>query len=302
MSPKSQKKIAIVYRPDLSASLTLAKTLAQWLTENGHVPYTALDQKPIKGTIKMTKPSDLQKMNLVVVLGGDGTYLRASRLLAGVAIPILGVNLGSLGFLTPIRKEEVFTAVEQTLSNKMDLTPRSIMQVQVIKKSLPGKNKTKTSIHLALNDVVIERGNLSQLINICIHSEKFLVSEVKADGLIIASPTGSTAYNLAAGGPILHPDAKVVVVTPIAPHSLTSRPLIFPDDKNLSFRLVKKLQPTLKQNLVKAFLVVDGTKLDEIGPEDEIIIHRSPKDHLMVTFPNHNYFHLLREKLRFGDR
>lgn len=302
------KKIAIVYRPDLSASLTLAKTLAQWLRENGHEAYTAPEQKPIRGTAQIRRIHDLQKMNLVVVLGGDGTYLRASRLLAGAAIPILGVNLGSLGFLTPIRKEEVFTAVEQSLLNKMELTPRSIMQVEVHKKGKTSTSKSasksaiKKSVYLALNDIVIERGSLSQLINICIHSERFLVSEIKADGLIISSPTGSTAYNLAAGGPILHPDANVVVVTPIAPHSLTSRPLIFPDDKKLSFRLVKKLQPTQKQVQMKAFLVLDGTKVGEIGPEDEIIVHRSPKDHLMVTFPNHNYFHLLREKLRFGDR
>ncbi len=139
---------------------------------------------------------------------------------------------------------------------------------------------------------------MSQLINISIHSEKLLVSEVKADGLIIATPTGSTAYNLSAGGPILHPESKVFVVTPIAPHSLTSRPLIFPDDIQLSFKLVGKLQ-TRKD---RAHFVVDGMKVDDISDGDELIIRRNKIDHLMVRDPNQNYFHLLREKLKFGDR
>jgi NAD+ kinase len=158
---------------------------------------------------------------------------------------------------------------------------------------------------LALNDIVIERGSLSQLINISIHSEKMLVSEIKADGLIIATPTGSTAYNLSAGGPILHPESRVFVVTPIAPHSLTSRPLIFPDDIQLSFRMVNKLQadrPSIRSSKDRAHFVVDGVKVDDISQDDEILIRRHKVDHLMVRDPAQNFFHLLREKLKFGDR
>jgi NAD+ kinase len=156
------------------------------------------------------------------------------------------------------------------------------------------KGKPRAEYH-ALNDVVIERGSLSQLINTAIYSEKYLVSEVKADGFIVSSPSGSTAYNLAAGGPILHPESPVFVVTPVAPHALTSRPLIFPDDRELSF----KLDPKKPQ---KAHFIVDGQKVTEITTDDEVVLHRSQYDHWMVREPDHNYFHLLREKLKFGDR
>lgn len=284
----TQKNIAIVYRPETPAALSLATTLSQWLKEKSYKVFTAPEQKVIKGTSLMKTANRLKDMSLMIVLGGDGTYLRAVRLLGGKSIPILGINLGSLGFLTPTRADELFTAVDEALKNKMDLQPRSMIQVSLIR-----KGKLKQDL-LALNDIVIERGSLSQLINIAIHSEKKLVSELKADGLIIATPTGSTAYNLAAGGPVLHPEADVFVVTPIAPHSLTSRPIIFPDSIQMTFRLVGKLQ--------KAHFVVDGVKINDITLDDEIVIKRHKQDHLMVNDPGYNYFHLLREKLKFGDR
>jgi NAD+ kinase len=221
-------------------------------------------------------------------LGGDGTYLRAVRILDGIQVPIFGVNVGSLGFLTGTRFEDLYTSVEQALKNKMHVVPRSMLEVSVFRK------KKKKAQFLSLNDVVIERGSLSQLIHLSIYSESFLVSEVKCDGLIIATPTGSTAYNLAAGGPILHPDVGAFIVTPISPHSLTSRPFIFPDKQKLSFRLMAENQ--------KAHFIVDGQKYLDLGFEDEVVISRSAHDHLMVRAPDHDYFHLLREKFKFGDR
>jgi NAD+ kinase len=293
------RSIAIVYRPDTPAALSLAKTLTTWLKERSYKVYTAPEQKLIVGTALLKSSAALEKMSLMVVLGGDGTYLRAVRLLDGKSVPILGVNLGSLGFLTPTRADELFTAVDEALKNKMELRPRSMIRVQLLRK---GRKKLEM---LALNDIVIERGSLSQLINISVHSEKMLVSELKADGLIIATPTGSTAYNLSAGGPILHPESRVFVVTPIAPHSLTSRPLIFPDDIQLGFRMVSKLQadrPTGRSSKDRAHFVVDGVKVDDISQDDEILIRRHKVDHLMVRDPAQNFFHLLREKLKFGDR
>src|SRR3989338_3720829 len=170
--------------------------------------------------------------------------------------------MGSLGFLTGNRAEDAFKVLADTLENKMDLRPRSMIHVLVRR-----KNKTRAEYH-ALNDVVIERGSGSQLISTAIYREKFLVSEVKADGFILASPTGSTAYNLAAGGPILHPEAKVFVVTPVAPHSLTSRPLILPDDLQMSF----KMDGGRSQ---RAQLIVDGQNETKITTDDEVIIKRS---------------------------
>ncbi len=286
------RNIALIYRPDTAAALSMAKALTVWLKKRNYKVCTAPEQKPIAGTIFLRTRAQLENMNLVIVLGGDGTYLRAIRLLEGKAIPILGVNLGSLGFLTPTRADELFTMVEQTLENKMELQPRSMIQVQLFRK---GKKKLEL---LALNDLVIERGSMSQLINLSIECEGQRVSEVKADGLIISSPTGSTAYNLSAGGPILHPEVKALVVTSIAPHSLTSRPLIFPDHCQLSFKLVDKLQPKTQA----AHFVVDGVHVDQLSLDDQLVVKRSPLDHLMVRDPSQTYFHLLREKLKFGDR
>lgn len=170
----------------------------------------------------------------------------------------------------------------------MTIHTRMLLQAQVFRK---GKSKLRA---IALNDVVIERGAYSQLINISIHKEKKLVSDIKADALIISSPTGSTAYNLAAGGPLLDPEVKALIVTPVAPHSLTSRPLIFPAHRKLVFRLEGKTQ--------KANLVIDGQELTALTTEDEIVVEKFNADHLLIEPPQTNFFHLLREKLKFGDR
>lgn len=287
-----RKNVALVYRPETSQALTLAKTLTKWLKERDYNVFTAPEQKLITGTKALKRRGELAKMSLLVVLGGDGTYLRATRLLDGKSIPILGVNLGSLGFLTPFRAEELFTAVEHTLENKMEIRPRSMIEYQLLRK---GKTRSEG---LALNDVVIERGSLSQLINIAVRCDRKLVSEVKADGIIISSPTGSTAYNLAAGGPILHNEVRAFVVTSIAPHSLTTRPFIFPDDSRLSFKFGGRSHDKRDS----AHLVVDGIKIDNLNNDDEIVLKRSQNDHWMVREPNQNSFQILREKLKFGDR
>lgn len=280
--------IALVYRLETTQAVSLAKKVADYLKERGFQVLTAPEQKVVPGTKAAKTKKQMDDLKLVIVLGGDGTYLRAVRLLEGRSVPILGFNMGSLGFLTAHNADSVFDIIEQTIAGKMVLRPRSMLVAKILR-----KGKSRGEFH-ALNDVVIERGSMSQLINTAIYSEKFLVSKVKADGFIVASPSGSTAYNLAAGGPILHPESPVFVVTPVAPHSLTSRPLIFPDDRELSFKLEGKTQ--------KAHFIVDGQKMTEITAEDEVILTRSCYDHWMVREHNHNYFHLLREKLKFGDR
>lgn len=280
--------IALVYRLETTQAVALAKKVAEFLKKQGHEVFTAPGQKLVPGTKLAKTAKQLDALSLVIVLGGDGTYLRAVRVLEGRSIPILGFNMGSLGFLTAHNADTAFATIEDILKGEMELRPRSMIFATIQR-----KGKTRGEFH-ALNDVVIERGSMSQLINTAIYADKFLVSEVKADGFIVASPSGSTAYNLAAGGPILHPEAQVLVVTPVAPHSLTSRPLIFPDKCKLAFKLDGKTQ--------KAHFIVDGQKVAEITADDEVVLTRSCYDHWMVRHPDHNYFHLLREKLKFGDR
>lgn len=285
---KSNKKIAIVYRLHSTDAVKMAKKLAEKLKKRRYKIYTAPEQKEIAGTELLVSSNDLKEMSLVIVLGGDGTYLRAVRLLKGHSVPILGFNMGFLGFLTAHSVEDVFATVDATLKNNMVLHTRSRLQLTVKLKS--GK---KVSYN-ALNDVVIERGSFSQLISTALYFDKSLVNHIKADGLIISSPTGSTAYNLAAGGPILHPEVHAIVVTPVAPHSLSTRPLIFPDNKKLTLQLDK--------NTSLAHLIVDGQKVLELSSEDEVTITRDAMDHFMIRKPHHNFFELLKEKLKFGDR
>lgn len=178
--------------------------------------------------------------------------------------------------------------VELALSGKLELKRRSMIRIQV-----RHGQKLREEFN-ALNDLVIERGPTSHLIHISITVDQLPITAVKADGLIVATPTGSTAYNLAAGGPILHPEVDALVVTPICPHSLTSRPFIFPDQRKIQFSILG--QGT------RAVLTADGIKKATVGPNDEVWVERDKCDHLFLRKVGHNYFSLLREKLKFGER
>lgn len=285
---KSNKKIAIVYRLHSQDAVKMAKKIATRLKTKRYKVYTAPEQKLIPGTELLVSSNELKEMSLIIVLGGDGTYLRAARLLKGHSVPILGFNMGNLGFLTAHSVDDIFATVDDTLKNKMVLHTRVRLHITV------KLNSGKHVIYNALNDVVIERGSFSQLISTAVYFDKSLVNHIKADGIIISSPTGSTAYNLAAGGPILHPEVHAIVVTPVAPHSLSTRPLIFPDNKKLVLRLDK--------NTTLAHLIVDGQKVLELSSEDEVTVTRDKMDHYMIRKPHHNFFELLKEKLKFGDR
>lgn len=286
----SQKaKIAIVYRPNTAPALTAAKSLVQWLKKNKYQPLTAPEQKALPGAKLMKSSKEFDNIELIIILGGDGTYLRAIRLLEGRPIPILGVNLGSLGFLTPLSLESLYEVLPPILEGKDgELVPRTQMCVQLI----TGK---KTHGHWqALNDVVIERGPSSHLIDLQMTMNHSQVSNVKADGLIIATPTGSTAYNLAAGGPIVHPDSSCFVATPVAPHSLTSRPLIFPD--------AKLIQVQLQGQCEIAHLVIDGQMCAKLTQGQVLRVFKHQQPHWLVQPSGHNFYELLREKLSFGER
>lgn len=282
------KNICVMYRPATPLAIRHARELATWLTEQGFKVFAAPNQDLKPNSKLRVQPGNIDRIDWVIVLGGDGTYLGAVRMLKGRQTPILGVNMGSLGFLTETRVEDLYKAIIDTLKGKMDFRPRSMLRICV-------KRKAKIiAEHVALNDAVIERGSITHLINIEIFSREYLVGQVKADALIVASPTGSTAYNLAAGGPILHPEVNAIVVTPVCPHALTSRPLIFPDDQQLSFRMVDRDR--------KAILTVDGANCGEIMRGDEVVVVRNAEDHLVIRKRSANYFSLLREKLAFGQR
>lgn len=282
------QRVGVVYRPGTPQAFKLAQDLGKWFKGKDIKVFTFKQQKTIPGTKKLHTPQAINQLDLVVVLGGDGTYLHAVRWLKGRRVPMLGVNMGSLGFLTDVRKEDMYQVLNSLMRGQKELRHRSMLSVKVY------RGRKLRIEDLALNDVVIERGSMSQLIKVKMSSEKFLVSNIKADGLIIATPTGSTAYNLAAGGPLLHPEAGSLAVTPICPHSLTIRPMIFPDDRKFSFQVEGEKR--------KAFLSIDGVKIGEVTEKDRVEIVRSDRDHIMVRDSNHNFFELLRDKLKFGQR
>lgn len=284
-------KIFFVYRMSSTGAQKSATQLAKKLALLGHQIFTGLGQGILPGT-KMMRKSDLKRMDLVVVFGGDGTYLRAAHLVGDCDVPSLGINLGNLGFLTPTRAEKALDAIQKTLQNKMRIIPRAVLHV-TLKKKNGGKRE-----FFALNDAVIERGSLSQIISLRIATDKQLIDEVRADGLIIATPTGSTAYNLAAGGPLVHPDCDIFLITAVAPHSLSHRPLVFPNDRALSFKLAS--QPGDKS--LKAHLVVDGQICGNLVAGEEVIVRKAEHIHKMVRDPSQTYFDLLREKLKFGGQ
>lgn len=278
------KSVAVVYRRGTPAALSSARELCHWLKDRKVKVFSHPEQK-IDGALRMRNAKIL---DLVVVLGGDGTYLEAVRMLGPERVPLLGVNMGGLGFLTVTRVQDLFPMVELALDGKLEVKRRSMLNVQV-----RSGNKVRDEF-ACLNDLVIERGPTSQLIHLAMTVDRLPITTIKADGLIVATPTGSTAYNLAGGGPILHPEVDALVVTPICPHSLTSRPFIFPDKRKVQFSILGAGK--------KAVLTLDGVKKAKIGPNDEVWVDRHPDDHLFLRKVGHNFFSLLKEKLKFGER
>lgn len=274
----------MVYRRATPAAQSSARELCHWLKDRKVKVFSHPEQK-LDGALKLKNPKTL---DLVVVLGGDGTYLEAVRMLGPERIPLLGVNMGGLGFLTLTRVQDLFPMVELALEGKLEMKRRSMLNVQI-----RTGNKVRAEFN-CLNDLVIERGSLSHLINVAMTVDRLPITNIKADGLIVATPTGSTAYNLAGGGPILHPEVDALVVTPICPHSLTSRPFIFPDKRKVQFSILGAGK--------KAVLTLDGVKKAKIGPNDEVWVDRHPDDHLFLRKVGHNFFSLLKEKLKFGER
>lgn len=281
------KNVLIVYRDKTPKAKSLAKDVAQWLTEKKSNVFFQDGFGIEKSSKTLSGAKSLEALDLVVVLGGDGTYLEAVRTLGDRQVPVLGINMGSLGFLTEHRVDEIYEVLGEALSGKLSPQPLTLLQVQL-------KSKSKKMSFVALNDIVIERGESTHLVNIGMYWDKELVAETKADGFIISSPTGSTAYNLAAGGPVLVPGVHAIVATPICAHSLTSRPIIFPDDRALCVRILGKGRTGV--------LSIDGRRCADLDDSHEIQIQRHNVSHLVLRKSSHSFFTLLREKLKFGER
>ena len=225
------------------------------------------------------------QVDLVIVLGGDGTLLSVTRGAIN-GTPILGINMGTLGFLTEHPPESLFPMLHAAIEGRTRTVRRERLLVTV---ETPGRD---LSTHCVLNDAVINKSALARMLDLSVHVNNALVSRFRADGLIIATPTGSTAYNLSAGGPILYPNLEVIVVTPICPHTLTNRPLVLSLDSKVEMRLEKDSE--------EVWLTLDGQKGFPLSTEDAIRIERCLDPVFLIT--DRSYFQILHRKLKWGER
>ena len=279
------KKIGIVVKADAEATKK-AYELENWLRskdidvvrkENLHPRHGIADKD------KSFAPADLLS---IFVLGGDGTFLSAVRWIGDQNIPIIGVKFGEVGFLAETVEENLFSAAEAVLNNQFNIEPRMRLLVKVIRKEKELARET------VLNDIVINKGALARLAHIETYINDCYLTTYSADGLIVATPTGSTAYSLAAGGPIVHPAVPGILMTPICPFTLTNRPLIVPDSASIKIRLGKKSSDIM--------LTFDGQAGIEINEEHTIIIRKGPYPVKMITLPGQHYFDVLKAKLRWS--
>jgi NAD+ kinase len=244
-------------------------------------------QELVPGSDRLT--DDLvSSLDLLVTFGGDGTLLRGARLVAPYGIPVLGINLGRLGFLTSIGPAEIDQAFANLLSGDVMLDERMVLQVEAER-----EDREKHGDFLALNDVVLHRGGVARMLRLSIHAHGEEVGTYSSDGIILSTPTGSTAYSLSAGGPIVAPTLDCIIATPISPHTLAVRPLILSASETVT---VEVLSPT--EELI---LTIDGQQGARMLPGDRLVVSRAKEPLKLVRFPGQTFFSTLRRKLGWGD-
>ncbi len=283
------QQVAIIYKSHTPAARQEAEKLSAWLSQKGVGSYLreAGAFQPQDGPGPGI--ADMKPCSLAVVLGGDGTMLGAVRALVGAGLekaPILGVNLGGLGFLTALSPEEMLPAMERVLAGEFVTQPRMMLAAQVV------RDNEAISRFLALNDIVINKAALARIIELSILVNGEPLTTFRADGLIFSTPTGSTAYNLSAGGPICQPDLECIVLTPICSFALTNRPLALSPQAEISFRV--------GPHTVETTLTCDGQVGLELAVGDQITIKKAQRSVRIIQSPFKDYFDVLRSKLHWG--
>jgi NAD+ kinase len=286
-------RVGVVVKPNQPEALKTTCRLVEWLNARGIkvVGTPDLDRAAIENethcAIEIVEHERLAAgVQLIVVLGGDGTMIATSRLMGDYDVPVLGINYGTLGYLAEFRNEELLPALESVLAGDYKIEARVRLAVDLY------RGEEMLMHNRALNDVVINKSALARIIEIEARMNDHLISGFRADGLIVSTPTGSTAYNLSAGGPVVYPSMNALIITPICPFTLSDRPIVVPDDALIELRL-----RTPNEEVV---LTLDGQVGVPIHPEDRILIRKSLTTFKIVQPTNRNYFEVLREKLRWG--
>ena len=282
------KKIGIISKSGRPEPVEILKDFLPWLESRGLEVFPDTESASslnVKGYSRSEIPG---LADMVVVLGGDGTMLNVARLVCERGIPILGVNLGGLGFITEVGRAELFDAMEKTLRGEFTIEERLMLSAGI------QRHGERITEYTVLNDVVVNKGALARIIDLETYVNKTYVTTYKADGLIVSTPTGSTAYSLSAGGPVLYPTLHCIILTPICPHTLTNRPTVLPDDV-----LVEIVLKSMSEDV---FLTLDGQVGFSLRKDDVVEVKRSPfKTRLLIPFER-DYFHILRTKLKWGER
>ncbi len=310
-------RIGIAVKPGLMAAREQLVELEQWLRDRGVDAVWSTEAAKLftSGSRSVVDRTEIpQQSDLVVVLGGDGTLLGMAKAIAesGHEVPILGVNFGSLGFLTEITRPEIFTAIEAVMAGRASYDLRMMLRAVATLAGPPAlaerasarsrrsafgaEAEQPTVAHMALNDVVFSRTALSRIIELEVSVGDQLMTAVKADGLIVATPTGSTAYNLAAGGPIVHPAMDALLLTPIAPHTLTNRPIVIPSEREV------RVRSTGSNAGDEVYVTIDGQTGFGMHEGDEIAITRAERPLRLVRSTTRSYFEVLRQKLKWNER
>lgn len=288
MIPLKIKTIGIVANIEKENIAGHVKSLKKWLEEKGVQVFLEMEiSRKISVAGGLTWHDLARRSELVVALGGDGTMLRAAHYLAGHRVPLLGINLGSFGYLTEVNLNEVQSTLELIIGGKFMTEKRMMLDVSI------RHGKTLVHVGSVLNDVVINRGDLSRMNELEMEVNGSYLTTYKGDGLIVSTPTGSTAYSLSAGGPIVFPGNDLIIVNPICPHTLTNRPIIFAEDSSLKITLWSKDKG--------AMLTLDGQEAYKIRSGDVVTVRRSKHSTMLVLSPYRSYGEILRSKLGWGD-
>ncbi len=288
-------RVGIVAKTRLAAAAPVVRDVAAWLERRGLKPVVERRTAALAG-LAAVDTADAAGLpdasDLILVLGGDGTLLGMARLIAASAAdpPILAVNFGGLGFLTEITLPELFEALSSVVEGSARVDERRMLR------SRTDRGDATTGEGVALNDVVITKSALSGMIDLSVSVGDQFVAQLRADGLIVASPTGSTAYNLSTGGPIVHPLVNAVILTPIAPHMLANRPLVLPESAAI------RIQPDLAKPHAQAYASFDGQTGFELAPGDTVVVETAPRPLRMIRAAARPYYAVLREKLGWAAR
>jgi NAD+ kinase len=293
MPQSAIKSIGVIVKPHQPDALETLCTLTRWMSERGltfvglpEIEREAIEHQTGCSVAVVNEDRLASEVDLILVLGGDGTMIATARMLDNARVPVIGVNYGGLGYLAEFPIEEMMPALEAILAGQYEVQPRLMLSVEL------RRGDEVVTHNRVLNDVVINKSALARIIEIEAYLNNQFVNLFRADGLIVATPTGSTAYNLSAGGPIIFPSMNAIVITPICPFTLSNRPIVVPDDSVIEVRLI-----TEKEEVA---LTLDGQVGFDLQSRDRVVIRKSNTAFNLVQPPNRNYFEVLRNKLKWG--